>query len=113
MKFTAILLILPQILDAIPWDALEPIGEAVLDGQLTREEAIDTLPPTLDALVDWSQVIDSPAGELLEAVDGPAYRFLGGIILGSAVARARRRRPNVRIVTPFARVRPTAAAAAP
>lgn len=48
----------------------------------------DVLAEWLDTLVDWRRVVPGPAGEALEAVDGPALQRLA-VVARSALKRIR------------------------
>lgn len=107
---SAFLLLLPSVLDAVPWDAVDPIADAVEDGELTRAEMEQALPQVLDLAVDWSKVIEGPVGVAAEKLDGPVAKLLVKVIAGVALDRAKKRRakPSVRPAGAFTRHRPAA-----
>lgn len=80
----------------------------MLDGGLTADEVVEFVARRLDELLPLDAILPAPLGALAEAMDGPAYRALGRVIV-TAIQGARARTPGR---VPPADVAAAAAAAA-
>jgi len=86
------------ILKNIPWDEVLETLDALAEAGWDKDAAIDLVAQLLDDALPLDAWVPGPAGEALEAIDGPVLRAVLGLLWKLASnKKARKVRKAVRI----------------
>lgn len=68
------------LLDAVPWDEVLQLLDDLAAAGWEKDAALDLVAGILDQALPCDQLVAGPAGQALEAVDGPVIRAVLGLL---------------------------------
>ena len=73
-----------DLLRSIDHATLRELAVHQLEAGHSRQEVIDDIVETIDALIPWSVI--GPVGTVIEAIDGPIAKGIATLIVNAAIA---------------------------
>jgi len=61
-------------------DQIAKLQSTMASKGIAEEEIHELIAATLDALIDWSEVLPGEAGQVVESVDGPIWSAILGVL---------------------------------